>query len=433
MDLIYIVSPLILITVVLAAVWLDRWSVPAILVALGGGILFGSDVLDLWHFEDAKMANAVANFALVFILFHGGFGIQRREFKKVALPAGGMATWGVIMTAGFTLLILWKVLEWPFDRAVMIAAIISSTDAAATLSILRRYTLPKRLSSTLIIESAANDPMAVLLTVLSVQFFLSGASLGWGMVPAFLWKFAGGPIIGLLMGRAAVWLFNALRPQERGHYYVLFFGVVLLTYGLAEEFGASGMLAVFIAGYVMGNRPFVHKQGVANFSAAFASVANIATFVLLGLLVFPRQLSHIWLDGLLLFLILTFFSRPLALLLGTMGMKIRETQNLHDLGGSARRRADYSGHLPRRRPIAGQSGYFQSGVFCGHAVGVGPRFHTGRGGAHVEVAFAAHPSGAAIQLGLNHHGPQRHGFDGGGFTGETGIHGGAHSGLEVAA
>ena len=322
MDLIYIVSPLILITVVLAAVWLDRWSVPAILVALGGGILFGSDVLDLWHFEDAKMANAVANFALVFILFHGGFGIQRREFKKVALPAGGMATWGVIMTAGFTLLILWKVLEWPFDRAVMIAAIISSTDAAATLSILRRYTLPKRLSSTLIIESAANDPMAVLLTVLSVQFFLSGASLGWGMVPAFLWKFACGPIIGLLMGRAAVWLFNALRPQERGHYYVLFFGVVLLTYGLAEEFGASGMLAVFIAGYVMGNRPFVHKQGVANFSAAFASVANIATFVLLGLLVFPRQLSHIWLDGLLLFLILTFFSRPLALLLGTMGMKI---------------------------------------------------------------------------------------------------------------
>ena len=87
MDLIYIVSPLILITVVLAAVWLDRWSVPAILVALGGGILFGSDVLDLWHFEDAKMANAVANFALVFILFHGGFGIQRREFKSSV--AGG--------------------------------------------------------------------------------------------------------------------------------------------------------------------------------------------------------------------------------------------------------------------------------------------------------------------------------------------------------
>lgn len=326
MDPVYFISPLILIAVVLAAVWLDRWSVPVILVALGGGILGGK--LGLGHLVNYATANHVAKFALVFILFNGGFGIPRRQFARVALPAGGMAVWGVILTAGLTFVVLWKLLGWPFEKSILIAAIISSTDAAATLSILRRYTLPKRLANTLIIESAANDPMAVLLTVVAVQFLSSGTTQGWSMAPMFMWSFAGGPLVGWVMGRAAAWLFTALRPQERGHYYVLFFGVVLLTYGLAEQCQASGMLAVFIAGYVMGNRPFVYKQGVDNFSAAFASVANIATFVLLGLLVSPKAWTHVWLDGLLLFLFLTFFSRPLALLLGTAGMKIKKTHQL---------------------------------------------------------------------------------------------------------
>lgn len=320
MDLVYIVSPLILITVVLAAVWLDRWSVPVIFVALAGGILFGSDVLNLWNFDNALLANQAANFALVFILFHGGFGIPRSDFKAVALPAGGLAVWGVLLTAGITFAVLWKVLAWPLEKACLLAAVISSTDAAATFSILRRYVLPRKLSSTLVIESAANDPMAVLLTVVAVQALTVGQARGPGLLLGFAWKFAAGPLLGWAMGRAAVWLFNKLRPQDRGHYYVLFFGLVLLTYGLAEQLRISGMLAVFIAGFVMGNHPFVHKQGLANFSAAFASVANIATFILLGLLVFPHQWSAIWLDGLLLFLVLTFVSRPLAVFLSTPGM-----------------------------------------------------------------------------------------------------------------
>ena len=322
MDLLYIVAPLILISVVLAAVWLDRWSVPVILVAMGGGILFGSDVLNLWNFDDAILANQIANFALVFILFHGGFGIQRDDFKSVALPAGGLAVWGVALTAGATLAVLWKVLGWPFEKACLLAAIISSTDAAATLSILRRHSLPKKLSSTLVIESAANDPMAVLLTVVAVQALSVGQAHGLRMVLAFAWKFVAGPVFGWGMARAALWLFNRLRPQDRGHYYVLFLGVVLLTYGLAEALHASGMLAVFIAGFTMGNHPFVHKQGVAHFAAAFASVANVATFILLGLLVCPRQWGGIWLEGLVLFLVLTFVSRPLAVFLGTWGMGI---------------------------------------------------------------------------------------------------------------
>src|SRR5690606_29219454 len=99
-------------------------------------------------------------------------------------------------------------------------------------------------------------------------------------------------------------------------------GVVMLTYGAAEHLHASGMLAVFTAGFMMGNRHFIYKQGVRNFSAALSTIANIGVFVLMGLLVFPHRWVNLWVDGLILFLVLTFVARPLAVWLGTMGMGI---------------------------------------------------------------------------------------------------------------
>ncbi|OHB49829.1 MAG: hypothetical protein A2Y10_09390 [Planctomycetes bacterium GWF2_41_51] len=138
MDIIYIVGPIILVAVVLAAVWLDRWSVPVILISLGAGIIFGSDVLNLWYFSDIDLANQVANIALVFILFQGGFNTKRETFKSVALAAVGLATWGVVLTAAATFMILWAVLGWTLQKAILLAVVISSTDAAATFSILRR-------------------------------------------------------------------------------------------------------------------------------------------------------------------------------------------------------------------------------------------------------------------------------------------------------
>ena len=322
MELLYLVTPLLLILVVLAAVWLDRWSVPVIVVALGVGILFGSDVLQLVHFDDARLTNHVANLALVFILFHGGFDTRREDFRAVALPAGGLATWGVSLTALVSFILVWKGFKWDFNLALLLSVIISSTDAAAIFSIMRRHSLPRSISSLVEVESAANDPMAVVLTTVAIQAIKAGEQLSWSILVVFLWKFLAGPVVGWLLARAAVWLFNRLSPHERGYYYVLFLGVVMLTYGVAESLHCSGMLAVFIAGYVMGNHPFVHKQGVAAFSSALSTIANIGMFVLMGLLVFPSQWRDLWVKGLMLFLGLTFFSRPLAVFIGTIGMRL---------------------------------------------------------------------------------------------------------------
>jgi cell volume regulation protein A len=316
----YLILPALLIAVVLASVWLDRWSVPVILVALGTGIIFGSDVLNLWHFGDFMLTNQVANIALVFILFHGGFVTKRADFRAVALTAGGLATWGVLITAAVLFGALHWGLGWSFELSFLLAVIISSTDAAAIFSILRRQSLSPRLSSTVEIESAANDPMAILLTTVAVASLSSGESFGAATVLSFFWKFGAAPLIGYVITRATVWTFNHLQPQDRGYYYVLLLGVSLMTYGLAELAQASGMLAVFTVGYLMGNSSFVHKQGVLNFSAALSTIANIGMFVLMGLLVFPHEWADLWPKGIILFLVLTFIARPVAVFLGTAGM-----------------------------------------------------------------------------------------------------------------
>ena len=322
MDIVYVVVPLLLIGVVLAAVWLERWSVPVILIALGLGIVFGSDVLNVWHFDDVELTNQVANLALVFILFQGGFSTRREDLQAVALPAGGLATWGVLLTAAATFCCLHFVLGWPTQKSLLLAVIVSSTDAAATFSILRRQALPRRLAATIEIESAANDPMAILTTLVVVQAYASGESQGWLTVPLFLWKFLLGPVVGWAIARGAVAVFDRLNPQDRGYYYVLLVGVVMLSYGLTELVRASGMLAAFTAGLVMGNRRFVYRQGVANFAAALSMIANISVFVLMGVLVFPSQWKALWVDGALLFAVLTFVARPAAVWLGTLGMGI---------------------------------------------------------------------------------------------------------------
>lgn len=322
MDTIYIVGPVLLIAVVLAAVWLDRWSVPVILIALGAGIVFGSDVLNFWHFDDIHLTKEIANLALVMILFFGGLSTKRSDFRLVALPAGGLATWGVALTSLATFGVLHWILGFTFEKAILLAVIVSSTDAAAIFSILRRQSLPKKLSSTIEVESAANDPMAILLTVAVVEALTVGHPPFSVMALTLVWQLGAAPAVGWLLARGSLWLFNHLTPQDRGHFYVLTLGIALLVYGTAQMIGTSGMLAVFIAGFVMGNHSFVHKQGVKNFSSAVSTVANIGMFVLLGLQVFPHQWAKIWVDGIVLFLVLTFIARPFAVCVGTIGMRL---------------------------------------------------------------------------------------------------------------
>jgi cell volume regulation protein A len=324
-NIIYLAIPLILLTVVISAVFLDKKSIPVILVALFAGIVFGRDGLKFWEFNDMLLANQLANLALVFVLFHGGFTTKKFNLKLVALPAIGLATWGVILTAVFTFLCLHFILGWDRNLSLLLSVIISSTDAAAIFSILRKQQLGHKLSSTIEIESAANDPMAILLTMVTVQALSTDMNLNIHLlVLQFLWKFASAPVIGFIVAKFIVWLINKLTPQETGYYHIIMLSTALFTYGLTETLNASGILAVFTAGIVLGNMNFVHKRGVYNFSSSIATISNILLFVFLGVLVQPNRWLHenLFLHGLLLFIFLSFVARPAAVFLGTIGMRI---------------------------------------------------------------------------------------------------------------
>ncbi|MCL2101768.1 MAG: potassium/proton antiporter [Fibromonadales bacterium] len=333
-NIFYMAIPLILLAVVVSASYLDRKSVPVILVALFAGIIFGGDGLKFWRVDNMNLANDLANLALVLILFHGGFCTKKENLKLVALPALGLATWGVILTAVFTFACLHLILGWDRNISLLLSVIISSTDAAAIFAILSKQALSNKLKSTIEIESGANDPMAILLTIVaiqSIQALSSGGDLSYGAFAGlFVWKFLSAPVFGLIIAKGMVWLINKLTPQESGYYHILLLCTSLFAYGFSEILNASGMLAAFTAGIVMGNKQFVHKQGVYHFSSAVSTIANILLFVLLGVLVLPSSWlgnseflnGKLFLNGILLFLFLSFVARPAAIFLGTIGMKI---------------------------------------------------------------------------------------------------------------
>jgi cell volume regulation protein A len=331
-NIIYLAVPLILSAVVISAVYLDKKSIPVILVALFAGIIFGKDGLKFWEFNDMVFANQLANLALVFILFHAGFTTNKSSLKSVALPAIGLATWGVIITSVVVFVCLYFVLHWERNLSILLSVIIASTDVAAIFSILRKRPLGRRLSSIIEVESAANDPMAILLTIVTLHALSSADThLSFPVLfLQFLWKFASAPVIGFIIAKFVVRLINKLIPQETGYYHVIMLSTALFTYGITETLNASGMLAAFTAGFVMGNMYFVQKQGVYNFSSSISQISNILLFVLLGVLVEPNKWieENVLLRGVLFFVFLSFVARPAAVFLGTIGMRIPVKEKL---------------------------------------------------------------------------------------------------------
>lgn len=237
-----IISVILLFMVFVARIS-SKLNVPLIIIALAIGIIFGSDVTGLIYFDDAVFTRDVANIALIFILFAGGFGTKSHNFRPVAKPAMLLATAGVLITAGITAILFSIISGWPFLKSLLISAIISSTDAAAVFSILRTRSINKNVSSLTEIESAANDPMAIISTVFILQLFTGSAADTSSSLLLFIWQLAGGVAFGIITGKAGVYLFNKLRNIDIGYYYVFLIGTIIFSYSVADMSRASGMLS----------------------------------------------------------------------------------------------------------------------------------------------------------------------------------------------
>jgi cell volume regulation protein A len=299
-------------------------------------MLAGSDGIGGIAFADYKLAFRLGTAALVLILFDGGLNTPLTAIRRVWAPSVTLATAGVIIVAAITALGA-RLLGFDWAQAMLLGAIVSSTDAAAVFVALRNsgIGLRRRVGSTLEVESGFNDPMAVILTIALTGVLVSGEEPNvWLLVLRVVRELAIGAVAGYALGRLARRTLLWLRLRSLGMYPVVTLSVALLSFGVASLLAGSGFLAVYITGIVLGNGPMPYRTGVFRTHDAMAWLSQVVMFLVFGLLVFPNQLPAVAGIGLLLAFVLVFFARPLAALacLVPFGFSVKESAYIGWMG-----------------------------------------------------------------------------------------------------
>jgi cell volume regulation protein A len=289
-----------------------RLGLPLTLVFLLVGILAGSEGIGNIGFEDYHLTYRLGIAALVVILFDGGLQTPMRGVRLVAAPALALATVGVVGTAGVTgLAAHFLGLSWPV--ALLVGAIVSSTDAAAVFSVLSSSgtQLRRRIGLTLEVESGFNDPTAVILTTALTANAVAAESLSmFEVAREVVVELAIGAVLGYAIGRFGRFMLGRLRLPASGLYPAFTIGLACLAYGLPTLMHGSGFLAVYIAGLTVGNGQLVHGANLRRVHDAMGWLAQIGMFLMLGLLVFPSRLIDVAPVGLAIGLTIALFARP---------------------------------------------------------------------------------------------------------------------------
>ena len=327
-HLIILVAGALCLAAILAGLLSARIGTPLLLVFIAIGMLAGEDGPGGIPFDDFKTAYLVGSLALAAILFQGGLATERDMIRQAFWPSAMLATLGVTVSAG----IVGAAAHWLFGvswaEALLLGAVLAPTDAAAVSVLLRmsRAAVPFRVVAALEVESGLNDPMSVFLTVSLVGVLTAPHGLSPGHAALlFAEEMGGGAVIGLASGAALLWLLRHL-DLENAVFPVLALGAALAVFGGAQMLGASGFLAVYLTGVVVGNFPNVPRETLMRFFEALGWLAQIALFLMLGLLVNPHELPPRMVPALQVSAVLILLARPAGVMLSLLpfGWRLRD-------------------------------------------------------------------------------------------------------------
>jgi potassium/hydrogen antiporter len=314
-----LVGGLVLLASIVATRAASRVGLPSLLLFLGVGVLVGEDGLGL-NFDNYLLADHLGTVALAVILIEGGLTTRFSDVRKVLAPAGALATIGVgvsmVVTAAGAHLLLG--MDW--QLALLLGAIVSSTDAAAVFSVLRVVPLPRRLAGLLEAESGFNDAPAVILVLLfsTTPLELSPVhTLG-----VLVYELVAGAAIGLGCGFLGSIALRRIALPASGLYPLATFGLGMVAFAAAGSAHASGFLAAYLSAVVLANTGLPHRSATRSFAEGLGWLAQIGLFVLLGLLVDPSDLAAEVVPAIVTGLVLLLVARPLSVLFSLAGFRV---------------------------------------------------------------------------------------------------------------
>ncbi len=324
-ELVILIASALLLLSILASKISDRFGIPSLLLFLLLGMLAGSEGPGGISFDDAWLAKLIGIVALNFILFSGGLETKLSDIRPIWAEGVSLATIGVLLTAFFVASFATYVLKFTFLEGMLLGAIVSSSDAAAVLNILRsnEIHLKNRLRSLLELESGSNDPMAVFLTLGTIRLMTDPHFTLQQLIPQCILEILVGVIMAVLLSRLFLFIINHLKFAYEGLYPVFTLAFVLLIYAITTMAKGNGFLSVYLTALIVGNKEFLYKKTLIRFHEGIAWLMQITMFLILGLLVFPSHMVPIIGAGFFVSVFLIVIARPCSVFIALVFSRIK--------------------------------------------------------------------------------------------------------------
>lgn len=315
-----LLSAAIVLAAVISVRVAHRTGLPSLLLYLALGVALGEAGLGI-HFEDAELAKQLGLIALAVILAEGGLTTNWEHVRTAVPTALVLATFGVAVSILTLALAVFGFLDLDWRTAMLLGAVLASTDAAAVFSVLRRLPLPPRLAGILEAESGFNDAPTVIIVVMLSQVSQPMPTT-WNVLGTALWELGAGAAVGCAAGPIAAYALRRVALPASGLYPIAVLAVAFIAYSGAVSLHASGFLSVYVATLIIGNSRLPHRAATRGFAEGTAWLAQIGLFVMLGMLVSPDELPSQIVPGLVAGLALVLLARPLSVILSSWAVRL---------------------------------------------------------------------------------------------------------------